>query len=107
MITLLFLINSVRINPLKIDPYLSKQACSRILEVEKNWSHDGYEKYFNEKYSYIGENLAKGFKTTKETHTALMNSVTHKANIVNKHYDHVGYCEKDGYTVELFGGNIK
>lgn len=46
-------------------------------------------------YGYAGENLA-GAGSVENAHTALMNSKTHRDNILFKQYTHIGIGEIDG-----------
>ena len=62
-------------------------------------------------YLYVGENLAMNFTSAQAAHTALMNSPSHRKNILNDKYRDIGLAlvtgEIDGQTtnilVELFG----
>jgi uncharacterized protein YkwD len=42
------------------------------------------------KYTFVGENLALNYFTSESTHTALMNSPGHRANILNENFTEVG-----------------
>lgn len=42
-------------------------------------------------YTQAGENLAEGYYSARQVHREWMNSPTHKENILNKNYDHVGF----------------
>ncbi|PLX28061.1 hypothetical protein C0583_02410 [Candidatus Parcubacteria bacterium] len=61
-------------------------------------------------YKIVGENLAMSFNTAEAVHSALMNSVSHRKNILNKQYNEIGLAlirgEIDGketnVLVELF-----
>jgi len=108
MIELLFLINAVRATPLVEDPALSYRAevrAEQLCDIGQ-WSHaNAWLSFAGTDYKYLGENLARNFKTDKEAHEALMKSPTHMANIVKPQYTHVGIGKADcGITVELFGG---
>lgn len=83
------------------------------------WSHYGpngetpwqFIKGAGYTYTYAGENLAKGFITSSATHTAWMNSPTHKANIMKPEFKDVGIYVIDGtlqgeattLVVQMFG----
>lgn len=62
-------------------------------------------------YVYAGENLAKDFQTSLDTHLAWMNSKTHRDNIVNSNFKDVGIAivsgQFQGYSstivVQMFG----
>lgn len=47
-------------------------------------------------FSYAGENLAKSFYQSDEVVKAWMASRTHKENILNKHYRHIGIAVLEG-----------
>jgi hypothetical protein len=62
-------------------------------------------------YLYVGENLARNFTSVTMAHKALMNSPSHKDNILNKKYTDVGIAvvsgalanEETTVLVQLFG----
>lgn len=62
-------------------------------------------------YLLIGENLGMNFSTAEAVHTALMNSPSHRKNIMNAKYEDMGIAiiscvidgEKTNVLVELFG----
>jgi uncharacterized protein YkwD len=86
---------------LTIDPQLSAaaQAKAEDMVARNYWAHDapdgktpwqfisaaGYQ------YQLAGENLAYGFSNAGDTVTGWMNSPTHRANIMNARYMHVGF----------------
>jgi uncharacterized protein YkwD len=79
------------------------EARADVLCARNQWSHEGWRDSFKGlKYTYAGENLAKGFDGATSTHKGLMASPTHKANILKKQYKEVGVGEACGVTVELF-----
>ncbi|MBU0707076.1 CAP domain-containing protein [Patescibacteria group bacterium] len=47
-------------------------------------------------YLYAGENLAKDFTSASSTVTALMNSPSHRKNILNGNYTNIGVAVADG-----------
>lgn len=105
---LLLLINSIRTQPLVIDKSLTKIAEVRCINM-KEWSHAGFpSKQINKKYYYAGENLALDFTDNKLMFTALQNSPTHNANMIEKNYQKIGIakCKNKlgNTTVMLFGG---
>jgi uncharacterized protein YkwD len=53
---------------------------------------------------YAGENLVKGDNTAEAMHEALMESPTHRKNILNPKYDLVGIGCYDYICVQLFAG---
>lgn len=65
-------------------------------------------------YEYAGENLAMDFLSSEATHQALINSATHRKNILNSLYKEIGIAVVSGefkgsatiITVEMFGSRI-
>lgn len=64
-------------------------------------------------YTYAGENLARGFTNTQDVINAWMASPTHRANVVSRNYQDVGFAIQQGnltgetdttLVVEEFGG---
>ncbi|MGA2935534.1 MAG: CAP domain-containing protein [Syntrophobacteraceae bacterium] len=51
-----------------------------------------------------GENLAKGIDTAANIHKALMASPTHRKNILDRRFNHLGIGCYDYICVELFAG---
>ena len=106
-ITLLFLINLVRDVPLQESLVLDYRAEIRAEQLceDHQWSHEGWEDSFSGlKYDYIGENLSRNFSTDIDAFIALMNSPTHRFNILNKNYNQIGigYSKECNLTVNLF-----
>jgi uncharacterized protein YkwD len=54
-------------------------------------------------YALIGENLAKGYDDSEDVVQARMESPTHRANIVEKWFVHMGLWRAGWYRVQLFG----
>ena len=105
IIELLFLINSLRTNPLTLDNNLSNIATERAEVVYTNWSHDNWYKSFrNTDCSYIGENLAKNFTSPTKLLTAQIYSPKHKENLVSTNYSKIGIGVYKNVVVELFCG---
>lgn len=111
MFELLFLINAERATPLTYDPVLTERAEARAEQLCAlgQWSHKGWTASFKGlNYTTYGENLARGFKTDKKAHKGLMNSLTHRANIVNPKFTKVGIgkvkCGNKILITELFSG---
>ncbi len=93
-----------RVLPLSTSTSLTHIAEQRVEYLcTHEFSHDGWYK-FPSNFSYRGENLARGYPDATSTHQALMNSPSHKKNIVSKNYTHIGIAQKCGITVEEFGG---
>lgn len=100
---LLMLINAERAQPLTLDPVLTAKAQGRAeFLCDHPFSHDGWRAWVQDVPGYSGENLAKGFKTRKATHAALMASPTHAANITSAKYSRIGIAKRCGITVEIF-----
>lgn len=64
-------------------------------------------------YTYAGENLARGFADPDSVVQAWMASPSHRANVLNSHYQDVGFAIEEGtltgekntiLVVEMFGG---
>ena len=104
MFTLLFWLSLV--NPMVVDPQLNTRAQVRAEYLCTHaWSHDGWLTSFKEiPYQYAGENLAKGFPQPVDSFNALMASPSHRANIMNPLYTHVGWANACGIDVLLFRG---
>lgn len=122
---MLLLVNQKRqeqgLLPLTLNDQLSSAALSKAKDMfAKNyWSHsspDGVTPWYFIKnqgynYTYAGENLARGFTTSKETFDAWMASTTHKENILSENYQDVGFAIMQGkllgeetvLVVEMFG----
>ncbi|MDE2025074.1 MAG: hypothetical protein KGJ07_01120 [Patescibacteria group bacterium] len=65
------------------------------------------------KYTYAGENLARGFTTAPDAMNAWMASPSHRENILSPNYSDVGFCVGQGaltgesdtvLIVQMFGG---
>jgi hypothetical protein len=86
--------------PLIENPILEKSAYLKardILEKEyfSHYSPEGISSWYWFKlagydFKFAGENLAIGFLDSKEVHEALMNSASHKENILNPAYREIG-----------------
>lgn len=103
------LINAERVMPLYLDQALTQRAEVRAHQIcdAGQWSHDGWLASFNGLgHRHIGENLAKGFRNDILANKALMRSPTHRANIEDPKFLHVGIaeikCNKEKLIVELF-----
>lgn len=107
------MINAERVKPLKVDPLLAHYAETRVdfLCQSGQWSHDGYGIYPGTPYTWVGENLARGFASDAEANTAFWASPSHRKNLQNTLYTNIGIAEKDcngkTYIVEIFGGYKK
>ena len=104
------------LKPVKYDYGLTKAANIRAAEMRDNnyFEHErpNGDKWYTVlsetgvKYSHAGENLARGFTNVNRAHTALMNSPTHKRNILMEDFRYVGIgVAKSGdtyYFVQLY-----
>lgn len=107
-------INDVRqrnnIGILRISPQLNKAAYAKAQDMlqQQYWAHvspTGTQpwKWMNDvKYNYdkAGENLARGFTSSDAVTAAWMASPDHKANVLGKSYEDVGFAVVEG---ELLG----
>lgn len=97
------------LKPLRVSPGLQKSAQAKLDDMLKYnyFSHDKYVEFISQYADYVGmgENLARNFKTNQETFDAWMASPTHKANILEKRYTHIGIAVSGSYVVQHFGGN--
>jgi uncharacterized YkwD family protein len=57
---------------------------------------------FGIKYSYAGENIAKGQRTPQEVMTAWMNSAGHRQNILSPNFAKIGVAYYNGEWVQEF-----
>ena len=101
----------VDVAPLKEDPILSQRAEIRAEQLcEGNqWSHEGWEEAYGQTdYRFHGENLAKGFNDLHAAHQALMQSPSHRENILNPNYQRfgIGYSEECDIVVQFYGGGF-
>ncbi len=92
--------------PLRVDPVLSASAMARAEDLitrnyfshispdgKKPWDWIDRTKY---PYLYVGENLAMNFITAEAVEKALMNSPSHRKNILNQHYEDIGIAVVSG-----------
>lgn len=119
------LVNKDRIkfglNELKPNVNLTTAAYAKANDMvqKQYWDHYGpngetpwdFMKNAGYHYYYAGENLAKGFTTAEGCHTALMNSPTHRENILSPEYADIGIAVIDAnllgedvvLLVQMFG----
>jgi hypothetical protein len=57
-----------------------------------------------DRYRYAAENLAKGNEPAEAIHRALMQSPTHRANLISSRYRFLGVGCFDSVCVQLFAG---
>lgn len=114
---LLDFINSERkkagLSPLVFNPFLEKSAFLKAKDmIEKDYfshySPTGLSPWYwfklaGYEYKIAGENLAIGFLETKEVHEALMNSPSHRQNILNPAFKEIGISVLEG---EFNGENV-
>lgn len=112
------------LNVLQLNDLLSSAACAKRDNMFQYnyWAHinpttgqtpwvfiqaSGY------KYTYAGENLARGFTTATDAMNAWMASPSHRENILSPNYSDVGFCVGQGaltgesdtvLIVQMFGG---
>lgn len=94
------------LNPLVLNDQLSKAADEKARYMfEKNfWAHvapDGTTPWYFIKnsgyeYQYAGENLARGFNTSKDVVDAWMASPTHRENMLSPNYTDIGFAVSSG-----------
>lgn len=92
--------------PVSEDPRLDAAAMEKAKNMfsENYWAHFspsgkdpwGFINGAGYNFSYAGENLAKSFYESDEVVKAWMASRTHKENILNKHYQHIGIAVLEG-----------
>ncbi len=109
------------LNHLKADVNLTSAAHAKANDILQHqyWDHygpDGQTPWqfmtgAGYDYYYAGENLAKGFKTAEGVHQGLMNSPTHRDNILSDQYVDIGIAVVEGnllgddvyLVVQMFG----
>jgi hypothetical protein len=109
------------LNTLRKNDKLTRAALAKGNDMLKKqyWSHFGpngetpwqFITSAGYNYVYAGENLAKDFQTSLDTHLAWMNSKTHKENIVKPEFKDIGIAivsgQFQGYSstivVQMFG----
>lgn len=90
------------------DMILNNYFAHKSLDGKMPWDFVSKRDY---PYLYIGENLGMNFSSADSVHKALMESPSHKKNILNQQYNDVGIIVKQGIIdgketnilVELFG----
>ncbi len=96
----------IGLKTLKLNDKLNNAAFLKAKDMfaKQYWAHnspDGTQpwKWFGDveyNYDQAGENLAKNFITTNGVMTAWLNSLEHKANIINSSYKDVGFAVVSG-----------
>jgi uncharacterized protein YkwD len=109
------------LKPLTVNSELSAAAAAKAADMIKN----GYFAHFSPtnispwfwikqngyNYKYAGENLAMNFSETDQVIDGWLNSPTHKANLLNIHYEDIGVAVLSGQVnganrvvvVQMFG----
>lgn len=75
------------------------------------WEFTNWINQVNYQYQVVGENLAIDFRSAESIHQALMNSPTHRENILNQEFDEIGLAVAEGeinnkkttILVQMFG----
>ncbi len=112
---------TIGLNTLRKNDKLTRAALAKGNDMLKKqyWSHFGptgetpwmFITASGYNYVYAGENLAKDFQTSLETHLGWMNSKTHRENILNGNFKDVGIAivtgQFQGFTstivIQMFG----
>jgi uncharacterized protein YkwD len=108
--SLLEKVNEIRkqngLPPLSLDNRLSDAALQKANDMIKNkyWAHFSptgatpweFINNNNYKYSFAGENLARGYTSTDDVLDAWMSSKTHKSNILSENYTDTGFAVVPG-----------
>lgn len=109
---------------LVLNEKLSLAAINKAKDMlEKNyWAHNspnGVTPWFfiqknGYEYTYAGENLARGFSSSKDVVNAWMASSTHRENLLSQNYKDIGFAvvkgkllgEETTLIVEIFGSTV-
>lgn len=109
------------VSPLVMNDKLTQAATYKAKYMFANnfWAHnapDGTTPWYFIKqagydYMYAGENLARGFSTSKDVVDAWMNSPSHRENVLSPNYKDIGFAVSEGtllnehttLVVEMFG----
>lgn len=100
------------LSPLASDSALANVALAKAKDMYNNgyFSHTSptygspfdMMTQFGIQYSYAGENIAKGQRTSAEVMQAWMNSQGHRDNIMNANYAKIGVAYYNGVWVQMF-----
>jgi len=93
---------SMGLSTLKKSDRLCDIAKIRIVEVQENWSHEGFyaERFCKE--CTIGENLAKEYISEQSTLSNWIKSPSHREQMVTP-YTHACVVTDKDYAVQIFG----
>ena len=105
----LALVNAERkkagLKPLALSQRCQAQADKRAKEIcqRGRFNHKGA---FNglRGYGWMGENIAKGYRSPAAVVRGWMRSKGHRANILSRRFTHLGVGVCRGYWVQTFGG---
>lgn len=92
--------------PFRFNSDLCVIAQRRMEEVKKDWSHTGFKSQLPEytaklNYAMLGENLAKNFKSERDTFVGWLKSQEHLANLEANYTDSC-VVTSDLYAVQIF-----
>ena len=95
----------VGLKPLALSQRCQAQADKRAKEISQRgrFNHKGA---FNglHGYGWMGENIAKGYRSPAAVVRGWMRSKGHRANILSRRFTHLGVGVCRGYWVQTFGG---
>lgn len=78
-------------------------AAARLIEVQGDWSHDGYYKYrYIINAPHTGENLARDYIDPKSVFDGWIKSPTHKENLDRPEWKHMCIATDGKYVVQIF-----
>ena len=83
--------STLKLKKLRFDPSLCEYAESRVQQIQRGFSHDGFKRtsaeYLKEmRLSYISENLSSYYVTESDTVNAWMGSTGHREAIAERIY---------------------
>ena len=94
-----------RVKPLALSQRCQAQADKRAKEIcqRGRFNHKGA---FNglRGYGWMGENIAKGYRSPAAVVRGWMHSKGHRANILSRRFTHLGVGVCRGCWVQTFGG---
>nr|WP_245247285.1 MULTISPECIES: CAP domain-containing protein [unclassified Paenibacillus] len=100
------------LQPLASDSALTKVALDKAKDMYNNGYFDHTSPTYGSpfdmmrsygiRYSYAGENIAKGQRTPQEVMNAWMNSPGHRQNIMSPNFNKIGVAYYNGVWVQLF-----
>jgi uncharacterized protein YkwD len=102
-----------KLEPLRVDDKLAAAARAKLADMLKrdyfaHRSPEGREPWSfvraaGYRYSFVGENLARGYTSEADLQRGWMRSRRHRANILSRHYADIGVATRNGVAVVLFG----